>query len=197
MAVILRVRTTIAYGAGGPGLLTHYFLPATLGGSNPDATDSCTRVRAFLAQYASLVPNAVTFTVSPLVDAIQDTTGALTGSFTATPPAAVVGTGGVNFLPSPVAIVVRYNTSAIINGRRLSGRSFISPLSVVAQGAAGSPTNAVLTQTTTAIAALTTGAGTVIPQVWHRPKLAAPGSSAVLVSGSAWSLFGSLRSRRD
>lgn len=197
MTVIMRVRTTVSYGFGGPGLLTHYFLPGNPGGSPADATAGIARVRAFLLQLASLQPNVCSSQVQSNVDYLQDTTGELISGDVGTAVGTVPGTGGVNSLPPFTSIVVRYQTAMVIGGRRLLGRSFVGPLSTTASTAAGGPTVAVGTQAASAVAALVAGAGAVIPLVWHRPKVGNPGTSGSILTGVSIPVFGTLRSRRD
>lgn len=197
MTSIYRIRTTISYGAGGPGLGTHYFLPGTVGGSTSDASDAAARVRAFYLALAPIMYTSSSALVQPNVDLIQDDTGVLSGGYSATPPAIVPGSGGATSLPVTVAAVIRYTTGTIFNGRRLEGRTYVSPLSATASTGTGAPTTAVGTAAVNAIAALTGGVGTVLPLVWHRPTPTRTGGSGGIIGGNAWSLFGSLRSRRD
>ena len=197
MTVIYRVRTTVSYGAGGPGLGTCYFLPGVTGGSPSDAQDAVNRVRAFYAAMVGIMYNGSTYLVQGNVDTILDTTGELNGGFSTTPPAAVVGTGGTTSLPVTVCAVIRYNTGTIFAGRRLEGRTFLSPLSSGASTTSGAPTTGVGTAVSAGIAALLGTPGTCIPVVWHRPTTTGLGGSGAITGGSAWSFFGSLRSRRD
>lgn len=198
MTVIMRVRSTISYGAGGPGLVTHYFLPATTGGSTTDATNAVAGVRAFWLALASLMPTSSSALVQPAVDTIQDTSGALVGGLSGTPVGIVPGTATAPFHPVMVALVIRYRTAGIVANRRVEGRSFVSPLASAPAGST-SPSVGAGTAAQNAVAALL-ATTTAAPLVWSRPKVgpgARSGSSYTVVSGDAWSQFGSLRSRRD
>lgn len=205
MASLYRVRSQISYGAGGPGLVTHYWRPTSGGGTSTDAGLAAGGVRSFWTNLVAVLANSVAVLVLPAVDVLDDVTGALTGGFTVTPPAAVVGTGTSPYLPVFTSLVIRYNTATIVGTRRLEGRSFVGPLTSAASNAGLTPTTTTGTAATNAIAALLAVVGPT-PMVWSRPRAAKvgppvvtarAGSSGAIVGGSAWSSFGSLRSRRD
>lgn len=196
MAVILRIKTQITYGSGGPGFSQIYFLPGAAGGSNTDATNCAAAVRAFwLALAARLGPTA-TYLVSGVADAVNDTDGVLVGGFTGTTPGAVVATGTGTQLPPATQILARLTTSTVINGKRVLGRVYCGPVDS-SSSTSGSPTTGVGTAVTAAGAALLAVAGGAVPVVWHRPGPNGPGSSASLVAAVGAPFFAVLRSRRD
>lgn len=197
MGTMLRVRTTLSYGAGGPGLCTHYWACASATPTTAEALDAGARVRAFWAALAGLLPTTASASVQGQMDGIDWTTGALVPGASIAPPAIVPGTAATPQLPPQVAVVVRYNTNTIVAGRKLEGRSYVSPLSTVIQTSAGAPGTGVGTAVGNALTALLAVTSTASPVVWHRPKAAGSGQVGIIVGGSAWSLFGSLRSRRD
>jgi hypothetical protein len=195
--MIMRIRTVIQGIQGLPGLSTVYAKGAAATPVNADGTDMLARVRAFWLPLAGSMPTGVTVSVNGQVDIINEADGSLAGSLSLASPAAVNGSGG-SALPIAAAIVLQEQTGVIIAGRRLRGRSFISPVST------GTSTNGFVANATGATiiaAALTTltGATTSAPVVWHRPnpKGAANGSVSVITAFAVGPNFGVLRSRRD
>jgi len=197
MPNLARVRASLIYGAGGPGLGTFYFRPTGVTSTPAELADMVARVRAFYAALTTMLYSGLIVTVQGEVDEIDSATGDLTGSYSTTPPAAVVGTGGATQLPPTTCILVRLVTTTVVNRRILKGRTFVGPLASVASTTTGSPTTSVGSTSAAAVAALLAVASTEIPVVWHRPKAAGSGNWGPITGGSAWSSFGSLRSRRD
>jgi hypothetical protein len=130
---------------------------------------------------------------------IGDADGVLISSSSVAPPAAVAGTGATPYLPVPTSLVVRLRTATVLAGKRLEGRSFVGPLSTSAAVSGLTPSVAAGTAAVNAVTALLTGATSVSPVVWRRPRAIPPrvGASGAIISGDAWSQFGVLRSRRD
>jgi hypothetical protein len=197
MAPISRVRATIAYGLGGPGLGTFYFGSNTGSPTSAELLDMVARVRAFYNGLTALITPSTSVLVQGQVDTIDEATGTLIRSDSTTPPAAVVGTGTTTQLPPATAFVCQLNTSTVIGGRILRGRSFVGPLSALASTTSGAPTTAAGTAAVGAGTALLAVTTTISPRVWHRPKAAGSGASGAITGVTGWSSFGSLRSRRD
>lgn len=198
MAVILRVRTIMTYGSGGPGLNTQYFSPGTVGGSVADATDVVARVRTCWAAVAPQFAPTMSLQVESDVAAIEATTGALTGTFSATPVAAVVGSAAGSSVPPVLQLLMRLRTGTVINGRLLRGRQYLGPAGALVQGSGGVVQASSVTAFNSAYnAMLVTSPTTSFPAVWHRPVNAAAGGHALVSSYSMWSTFAELRSRRD
>lgn len=198
MVDMMRVRVTQTGYTGGPGLMTFYFQSAATPGT-AEATEVCQRVQAFCTTASSAWFTAVSSQVSGQVDLLDPGTGILTGSIIVTSPTAVAGSGGANNTAISTAALLTHNTSTVVGGRRLKGRTFISPLSTSALTAAGLITSTLVTALGNAGGKL----GTVIltsgvnPVVWHRPK---SGSGGLAVSTAGWSASNKpavLRSRRD
>jgi hypothetical protein len=198
MATLYRVRSTISYGAGGPGLSTHYFLAGSPAGTSTEALAAASGVHLFWVNLLGVLANTVAVAVQPAIDTIDETNGNLNGGYAVTPPALVLGTGASPYLPVFACLVVRYQTSAIIGTRRLEGRTYVGPLSSSASNAGLTPTTTAGTAAVNAVSALT-GVGTPAAVVWHRPRVspASIGNHGVITGGSALGVFGSLRSRRD
>lgn len=197
MTDIARVRATINYGQGGPGLGTFYFSFLGITPTAPELADAVARVRAFYFALAAVLCTTVTVLVQGAVETIEEETGVLTGAYTTTPPAAVVGTGATPQMAPHVSLVVRLVTQQVVNGRILQGRTYVGPLSSVTGTNTGTPSTGSGTAALAAIVALLSTTSTEEPVIWHRPKAAGSGTSGTIVGGSAWSSFGSLRSRRD
>jgi hypothetical protein len=192
-----RVRSVISGAVGLPGLATHYYRSTTVGGVLADAQAVANRVRAGWSAGTGIFQNVITVQVQPQVDVLDDTTGKITGGQTVTAPAVVTGTGVGGFGPTPAAGLIRWETNTIVRGRRLRGRTFLSPLganmfsgSVMAPGFL------------TAAAAIAVGMEGTLPAnppmvVWSRPTAAAVGTSADVTGHTIPTLIAVLRSRRD
>jgi len=197
MTVNLRVRTVIDGWTGGPGLMTVYWRPGTGGGTTADATDCVARVRACLFATLLQFPSPVTFAVQSQVDAIEDTTGALVGSFSATPVALVSAGGANSFAPTSSMYLVRLRTALVVNNRILRGRVFLGPILSTQVTSAGGISAGAQTSLNNAFTAMLTGGTTAsFPVVWHRPGTTV-GTSGAIVAVSTWAQLGVLRSRRD
>lgn len=130
MVSIMRVRAPSKGWLGGPGLNTFYF---RMQDPELEPTDGACqlahdRVRAAFQAGHDLYPIAWKMTVDPTVDTIDPANGELTGSFSASPSAEVVGTGGAGFNAIASGLLLRLNTAGIVEGRRVKGRAFLSPI---------------------------------------------------------------------
>lgn len=193
----MRVRTTLTYGSGGPGLATHYFRPGTAGGVSADALDVVARVRAFWAAVASAYTNASTFQVQSDVALIEDTSGGLVGTLAGGTPAAVVGASATGIAPIASMALLRARTNVVVNNRLLRGRQYMGPIRIGAVTTTGQLATGEQTTITSAANAMITPASTTsFPVVWHRPGTTG-GISAAVVSYAAWNELAVLRSRRD
>jgi hypothetical protein len=199
MSTIMRIRAVSAGWQGAPGLFTMY----ARGAANPpvaaDVTDMVARVRAFFLAQASNYVTTQTIQVSGTADLINDIDGKLVGSISVAAPAVVGGLTAAALLPIPSMLVLRVQTSAIRNGRKLQGRSFLGPVQA-GVNVAGAPAAATLTTLIANATVMLTGTTASKPVVWGRPiagPLPLAGSSADVTSYGASPLFGVLRSRRD
>lgn len=124
----------------------------------------------------------------------NDETGTLTGMWTDNTVATGVGAAVGDCVPDAAQMLLRWNASAIVNGRFLRGRTFIPGWSntFVTDGNVNVATRtAVQTLINTFIAA-NVGFG-----VWHRPVASAGGLLSDVASGSSWTDFAVLRRRRN
>lgn len=194
---IMRVRFQLTNVEGLPGLHTTYWTGASSTPVQADATDVAARVRAFWNSLASIMAAGVVINPIAGVDILNQATGELEGGLVTGTLSSVSATG-TGSLPSATMLLLKYATAAIINGRRLQGRSFIGPVST-SVNTGGNPTAASSTALSTAAALLTSGATASALVVWHRPTELVPAGgvvSPVTAFGTATE-FAVLRSRRD
>lgn len=182
-----RVTSTWTGFAGAPGYTQLYF------GELDNGTVAATR--AFWNSLTALLPNDVTITVANSGDLIDAVTGDITGGWTETSTTPVVGINTGSWA-NAAGLGVNWVTPAIINGRRLRGRTFIVPAASAAFDNDGSLTGATVTTLTAAAQALVADASSEL-LVWHRPKPGSGGSSAVVTSVVVPDKTFVLRSRRD
>lgn len=119
MPSIHRVRAAFTGFPGGPGVSTFYCLdPATF----------LPALRAWIQNYAGVLPGNVLVQVEGIGDIIDPVSGLLTGTWTATAPAPVLGAYTGSYA-APVGIVNQWLTGSILDNHRLRGRTFMVPLS--------------------------------------------------------------------
>lgn len=194
MATINRLRVSWSGSpVTGPGLSTFYFDPATGGGAADD-------VETFFNAIKTAFPNGISWTIPSNGDQIADSTGELTGVWSAPGEGGVVtSSGGANWAQG-VGMRVRWNTAGIYRGRRVKGTTFLVPLLANAYTSDGTLDNAYVSTVQTAAAAMIAANPGFV--VWSRPVPVGPGgpatvgesnfvTSASAVDGISW-----LRSRR-
>lgn len=144
---------------------------------------------------AAIIPAGVTMSVPGSGDLFDDTTGTLTGVWTA-PGAEVVPGTAPSSCARGVGACVGWQTGGIINGRRLRGRTFLVPLTVNAYDLDGTITPSSLA-VCNSFADLLMASGPLA--VWHRPTEAAPasGNSYGVTSRRVRDKVAFLGSRRD
>jgi len=187
--------------------MTFYFRGT--GETNADAQAVVDRVRAALASGAGLWNRQISLQVSGDADIINVATGAVTNTISVTAPAVITGAENDDtYLPLGTAILLRAKTSTFLAGRRLQGRSFLSPL-----GGNQGDTNGTPNATALGLATLI---GTNLHQsnvgeatwcIWRRPRAAnatatppvtaRAGEVGDVTSWSAPDKYAILRSRRD
>jgi hypothetical protein len=195
-----RVRVATTGWPGAPGLNTFYF--ASSGDADvpdsDDATEVAVRVRSALnSDFKQNFPTTWIATVSPTVDVLSAVTGALIASYSVAPGATVAGTTSATFGPEASMLALNQLTDAVVNGKRVRGRSYFGPIAPVAD-ANGTPTatqknNIELFGTTAA----NMGGGEWAWVCWHRPVDAANGSAHPITSWILRDRFAVLRSRRS
>lgn len=194
---IMRVRFNITGPGGLPGVHTTYWTGASSTPIAADALDVVGRVRAFWNAFKSHLPTTVTVSITSAVDVLNQATADLENQLPAGTVLSVTGTG-TGELPKSTMMLLKLNTSAVLNGRFLRGRQFLGPLSLADN------TNGIVTPTSnadmlTASTQYSTGATSSALVVWHRPTELLPASGVVspVTSFGSNPEFSVLRSRRD
>jgi hypothetical protein len=165
-----------------------FFVAAT-----EDATTAAAAVSAVGAFWTAMKPymvTAVAYTTIAQVDFIN-VNGQHTGAANTTPSTGS-GTGAGNMLPAAVQMLTQWRTGTYINSREVRGRTFIPGVASLTLTATGVPSAATLAAVQTACNTLI-GNATAHLNIWDRTHA---GSSQV-VTGSPWSQYAVLRSRRD
>lgn len=194
---MLRVRVAGTGWPGAPSLNTFYYDVAT-----PDvaAANAClAHVHAFWTAQKGIFPSVTSWQVQDVVDVIDHNTGQITDSLTGTTLAAIVPTGATfSALPISSAALLSLKTATFINGRRLKGRAFLSPVASGMIAAGGVPSSSLIASVNAIGTALVAGTSLADKAVvWHRPKLGVGGQLAEITSATCSTQFAVLRSRRD
>lgn len=198
MTAILRTNAVFTGVLPGADWLSSFFWePGTIGGSNTDASDCLARFRAFWNAMSNTMVTGVTVTFDTTVLAYQDSSGDLVGAFTASPVASVASGGTGDVLPMQTQGLIRWNTSAIVQNRRVRGRTFVPAPSESQNTSAGDPAGTYVSGLAAGVAALMTAGSTgSTPQIWHRPVNQAGGLACPVTGGSPSTTWSVLRSRR-
>lgn len=198
MASLDRVRLALTGFVGGPGVCTFYAV---------SGSDLQTPLNNFANAMAAFMPPVVTLQVEQSGDTIEDTDGALTGSWTGAAQPAHVGSGTAEYA-APVGFCCTWLTPIVRDGHRIKGRSFIVPVGRDLFQSDGSIEPYTLVTAAAAADALVSGAGGNF-RIWHRPRLAQvaspghralaahDGSQAAVTASSIRDKAAVLRSRRD
>lgn len=181
---------------GGPGIMTFY--SSTLGGeTGTTASTLASATNAAVLQIQGDFPTGWTATGDTSVDDIDASTGNLIGTHTVS---AWTRTGGssAGFGPLAVGGCVTWLTATYLGGRRVRGRTFVSPVASEFQDADGTPKSNLLTSLNSFGSAWVGAMGSgQSPVVWHRPVGGSGGLAVPIVSYSVRDKFAVLRSRRD
>lgn len=180
-------------GAVGDGVSVLHF------DGSDNAAPPVAAVKAALGLYPLLFPANVTLTVPGTGDRIDDTTGNLTGTWTASGGGSVTmaNTGGY---AAGVGACITWTTGGIVSGtkgpRRLRGRTFLVPLAGPVYQGDGTITNSELAKLQE-IANAIQASGPLA--VWHRPTTVggSDGNSYGVVSATVRDKVAFLSSRRD
>lgn len=201
MATILRVRWAASLtGTSHPILFQTFWRPGTSGGSTADASDCSARVRACLLVAANQLSSGITFRQNTEVDALEDTSGALTGTYTAASVANVTGVVAGDVYAPACAYLVDSRTSLIVGRRFLKGRTYLAGCSEAGVDTGGGVPSTVASALNSGFNGMLTGGSTAsFPVVWHRPPrhTTSGGTSGPVISYSTVvGYLGSQRRRR-
>lgn len=194
---MFRVRIALTGWTGGPGLSTLYFTNGA--GTLAAAQALVDGVHDWWAAHVnSFYASNVDLQIQGDVDEIDEATGNVTNTFSATAPAVINGGGASGMAPPEVMALLHLRTGTFIAGRRVAGRMFIGPIaqgSITSAGELDSGGVANLTaQLGYCVASVPAGN---VWEVWHRPVGGAGGSAHAITATSGTSKLAVLTSRRD
>lgn len=169
---ISRIKVTWTGFQGAPGVSTFY--------TENEAYD-LSLIQDFFDAIKAMIPNNVTITFPGTGDVLDETTGAITGTWTSAAPAAVDGTNASDYA-APVGMCVNWETGVVQDGRRLRGKTFLVPLSGDMFDTDGTPDATAVATLLAAAQTLATGSYLV---VWHRPRAAKSAVTIPAVSSRA------------
>jgi len=172
MAQLMRARFVgTGPAAQDPVLFQTFYRPSTIGGSTPDASDILAKVRTFLNTNQANIYSGMIYRALLNVDVIDDSNGALVNSWTGADPGNVTGTGTGDPMPAGTAWIIRWQTSTVLRGRFIHGRTFLGiPSETQNIAPQGIPNTVGGATMQTAANALVTGFTTGTQMVvWARP----------------------------
>lgn len=179
----------------GPGTSVFHGRADGIATNAQSAQDFADRVKKFFDDVRTLLPGGITWDFPGEVTELNTTTGILEDVHTVTAPVSQTSSGTAGNHSRPSGARVDWLTNAIVNGRRLRGRTFLVPLA--ASGYDSTGTLASGTLTTLGIAATnyrSTGVFTrMTPAVWSRTH----GILGDITGANLDDRASVLRSRRD
>lgn len=199
MADLARVTINWTGFVGAPGFTNLYFSPAAGGDVTQAVVDAAVaKADAWLSQYKSSFPTAVTTGIDPSVEVIESSNGELQAFMTGTPAAASAG-GDAGTFSSATGVVTSWYTPGIRNGRRIRGRSFMVPMGPTAYQSDGTIATTKLTGWRTAANTLIANVDAARLAVWSRPSApaATDGIAYDVISANMNDKVAVLTSRRD
>jgi len=151
-------------------------------------------IRAFFNSISGVFPTGLTWSFPNSGDVFESTTGVLTGGWSDTAVSNVTG-AGVSTYAAGTGAFVRWQTGAIVGGRRLRGRTFLAPMDKDSYDASGTIVDSRVTTMQTAANTLV-ATGTM--NVWHRPTTpgGSDGALHVVTAATVADQVTALRSRR-
>jgi hypothetical protein len=172
-------------GPGGVGVSVFY---------TPFGSDATVELGAFFTSLRPFFPTAVTWSVPGSGDVVDETSGLITGAWTAGTASTQTGTVAGAYVGG-TGCYVRWQTAGIVSGRRVRGRTFLCPMPTGQFDANGTITDASITSINGFVTTLV-GSGKLL--IWHRPTTpgGTDGSSHAVIAGSVLDKVTSLRTRR-
>lgn len=156
------------------------------------STSALAEVRSFFDACKSHITDDITWSFPSTGDQIESSTGTIVGSWTRAAAASVTGTAASSWTAG-VGGRVRWETGAIIGGRRVRGATFLTGFGIASYENNGTLSNSAVSDITTAANAL---AATGSFMIWSRPGPSGSGTS-VIVSGNLVDRVSWLRTRRQ
>ena len=185
MVAIRRVVVSWAGLQGLPGYSVFY------SSSSVDATAS---LGTFFTSIKGLFPTGLTWGIPSSGDTLEDTNGALTGSWSGGTAATVAANGGGTAYAAGCGGYVNWGTTLVVGKRRLRGRTFLAPMIGTAYDTNGTLASGSLTILQTAATALASSANPI--SIWHRPRAGAGGTHEIVSTAFVPDQVTSLRTRR-
>jgi hypothetical protein len=180
------VRVTWSGFVGGPGVSTFYAV---------SAADLVVPLKTFFDVVAGITPNEIDLLVEPTGETLVVETGAISGTWAATPVGAVTGSEGGDYA-APVGAQVTWFTDGIVSRHRVKGRTYLVPIAANKYNNQGGINPPVKTLLDDAAAALISDSSANL-QVWHRPVADTGGQAFDVTVGLCGVKAAVLRSRRD
>lgn len=192
--MVLEYRVDWDYGSGSPGVTVLHGRTNTGSSDEAAAQDMANQARELFFALRTVFADDVTFTFPSEVTELNTTTGVLEDIYAITAPASVDGIVDSGWA-APAGAIIRWDTDAIVAGRRLRGRTFLVPIAATVFQNDGSINAADLTNIDTAAAQWSdvTFFTDFSPSVWSRTH----GIQADITSHLAVDRVAVLRSRRD
>lgn len=180
-----RYRVGLSNWPGTPGVATHY-LSSTI--------NDYTAIRTFYTAIKDFWPNGLTATFPSSVDYINETDGKLLSSAAVTPGAPVVSAAVSAGYSGVSGILIRWNTSGVVNGNKVTGRTYIVPAERNRYQSDGTIVEADRTTLQAAATALLAAYSDGI-KVWARPyagRAAGPGGVPPAIAARVGSFYTAL-----
>lgn len=172
---------------GSPGVNTLYFT---------SGADPAPAWRTFFSAIAARLPSVVSISFDSTGDTIDDTTGLVNGSWSASSAAPVAGTDASSYA-GPVGACINWTTGTIVNGHRVRGRSYLVPLGGSSYDADGSLGSGTLTSLRGALATYVASSSGLAQVVFRRPGSPGGAGHVAVTGANIPDLAAVLRSRRS
>lgn len=204
MVEIARIRTVSDYGAGSPGVATHFFTKTNPVGWDYFVPGLVVHIQAAYAELAAITPSSMTFETQGAADILESTTGELVMSISSADDS-MVGTATDLFGPLAAGLCVTWRTAGIVNSHHVRGRTFLVPVWSGAVQADGTPSSGSVGLAEDFAAAMIATPTNTQAVVWSRPvkdpanpgEFLRLGSAHEMTVGTVKDSFAILRSRRD
>lgn len=185
MAPINRMRTAWTGVAGLPGVTTMYCL---------DTDAYIEELSTFWNNIKGHIPNAITLTIEPAGDIIEESTGVLTGAWTHDALDGTVGTSSEDFNET-TGLVVNWLTDDVAGGRRVRGKTYLVPMDISIYDVGGHLDTGIVAGVQAHCDEHVTAAADNFV-IWHRPGGSTPGSYHAVTSAHVSAASAYLKSRR-
>lgn len=174
---------------------TVFNLEGTESTTSETAENAATAIRAWFNSLIATIPNDVSITFPGEMLVTNAATGELESVLPVTPPTGIVGDYSGAYAAN-AGRLVRWQTGAVLGGRRITGRTFLVPSGGVFTDG-GNVGNSVIDSDAIAHAALLTALGASCPLLVVAKGTVTPVVPIPVVSGATLPRPTNLRSRND